>query len=181
MLTVVVNDELVETVGDSTWRTPHDRFETDVDDDGMTFYYSAKVFPSGMTGRIEFLPTMSDNLCERDVFISVSLVVYRKRKHAWQHTAQGCGDTVSTGRDGMQPLVWAKSELVAFEDFFATQTSYCSNHRVFMEVQWGDSRRKKLYQKVLEPMGYRMLNNPHTGWALTKELAHRSTSHYWWE
>lgn len=181
MLTVVANDELMEKVDNATWRTPHVRFKTDVDDDGMMFYYSTTVFPSGMTGRIEFLPTMSDNVRERDVFIFVSLVVYRKRKHAWNHTVQGCGDTVSTGRDGVRPLVWAKSELVAFEDFFATQTSYCSNHRVFMEVQWRDNRRKKLYQKVLEPMGYRMLNNPQTGWALIKELTERTTSRYWWE
>ena len=108
-------------------------------EDGWDVYYDRKSFPSGMTCEIAFDTESRDG----ELFVFPSLVVFHKRNQAWNDWNE------STGRDGIEPLLWAKSRLVDFEN----QMSY-SWDKTTIYVAGSNGRRMRVYTKVLSKMGY---------------------------
>ena len=108
-------------------------------EDGWDVYYDRKSFPSGMTCEIAFDTESRD----RELFVFPSLVVFHKRSQAWNDWNE------STGRDGIEPLLWAKSRLVDFEN----QMGY-SWDKTTIYVSGSNGRRMRVYTKVLSKMGY---------------------------
>lgn len=116
-------------------------------------YYKARArrsFPSGMTGEFEFWGSETN----RGKFIEVSFILYNKRNTAWKE------ENIITGRDGLEPLIWAKNTLLGL------------NNPIYMFYRWkdftieinaSDSKRLRAYHKTLSRYGYdKLLSNDKT-------------------
>lgn len=100
-----------------------------------------KKFPSGMTGVLAFeaVEQQADGTWCYNVYLDMR----RKRKKASAHREV-------TGRDGLEPAGWVLQALKDFE-----KQDVADEHLPFrIEVFGGDSRRWKLYEKILTKRGY---------------------------
>lgn len=124
------------------------------------FYYARHTFPSGMTAEMGFFPGGDEVTYYAEVF----LVIYHKRKQRSQNYLK------STGKDGLETYVWAKSRLVELEFKVASLAKREGCDRAVVEVLWEDSRRRRVYTKVLSKMGY-SIGRQGNKKCLRKELA----------
>lgn len=123
-------------------------------------YVTEKVFKSGMTGRIEI--SYFFNKSGKRVYWGVFLVIYHKRKQIDTLTLK------QTGRDGLEPLVWAKQAVLAFEDFLVERGSnYDLPNYIYIGAE--DKRRFRAYQKGLGSSGFRKVFVD-GNWVLVKEV-----------
>ena len=119
------------------------------------FQVSTK-FPSGSTGTFGFSFFFVDGHAEQDLTLNVFFVVSRKRKHRWK------GDL--TGEDGLAPLLFAKYCLKLLESY----PKWVGCKRVRIEIRWSDSKRRRLYEKLLE-YGYKK-QQIEGEWCLVKNI-----------
>jgi 5'(3')-deoxyribonucleotidase len=64
---------------------------------------------------------------------------------------------VSTGRNGLKGLLWAKKALIEFEEFIQ-HSNIAYGHRNKQKqilIMWDDNRRQKAYKRGMKGMGYR--------------------------
>lgn len=108
------------------------------------FYFVRHKFPSGMTAEMGFIPGGDEVTYYAEVF----LVIYHKRKQQSQNYLK------STGKDGLETYVWAKNCLVELELEVVRLAKWEGCDRAVVEVLWEDSRRRRVYTKVLSKMGY---------------------------
>ena len=73
----------------------------------------------------------------------------RKRIKSWikDEEAMDC----STGKCGVEGLIWAKNGLLEFENFIKKEGL---KQRII--VRWTDSKRKRVYKHYLEKEGYKL-------------------------
>lgn len=147
-------------------KPPHTRFSKRNEYE----WYSRKKFDSGMTAEIQFEEWEHN---EKTMLIDVSFVIYRKRKQAWSIP------NAVTGKDGAEPLVWARQELKAFEDFIAYHEYRYPHIRIV--IGWSDQRRGNLYRKALTKDGYRFVFSQEDGPSLWKEFDISNDTDYCWQ
>ena len=121
---------------------PYDHYRME---ENYLTYYARRVFPSGMTAQIDF--DLYLDRPNRKGAVECSFVIYHNRRQAWAVPNE------ITGRDGVEPLLWAKQQLFAFEEFLVTRRQY-SRYAWTMEVGWSDEKRGRLYRRYLAKHGY---------------------------
>jgi len=55
-----------------------------------------------------------------------------------------------TGKCGLEGLIWAKKQLIEFEEFIKEN----KNEDVIISIYWTDNRRRDVYEKALKKNGY---------------------------
>lgn len=113
--------------------------------------------PSGMTVRIEFQLYDLENIGLANVFLNV----FHKRKQISDNTLK------STGKDGVYPFVWAIRKLREFEEY--AKEELCHSLPTYIQVDWEDNRRGRIYKRFLQREGY-LLKNFGEGRKLYKQL-----------
>lgn len=124
------------------------------------FYFAEKVFKSGMTGRIEIGDFTNNS--NKKIYWSVFLVVYHKRKQINTLTLK------QTGKDGLEPLIWAKQAILSFESILI-KSDFHENLPTYIYVGADDKRRFRAYQKGLSRHGFRKACIEGE-WVLIKEI-----------
>lgn len=119
-----------------------DAFKFYIDDYGYINYYRTTMLPSGQTARIEF----NESCTSKGYYFSIWLVLSDKRK--------GTANTYlkSTGKDGLKGLLWAKQNVIDFEEFIKEELD---GYTVTIYTQWDDNRRRDTYHRGLSRLGYR--------------------------
>lgn len=115
--------------------------------------YKTKIFPSGMTARIDF---WLYNLANISV-ASVELNVFHKRKQVndnWLHM---------TGKDGIAPFVWAWNMIAEFDTYAKKEINTACP--LYFQVSGSDKKRWKMYKKVLQKRGFE-IKDFGDGWQL---------------
>ena len=123
-------------------------------------YSSEKVFKSGMTGRIVLDCSFSNS--GKKVYWTVFLVVYHKRKQIDNLMLK------QTGKDGLEPLIWAKQAILSFEKKLIDRGPDWDVPN-YLYIAADDKRRFHAYQKGLSRNGFRKacINGE---WVLIKEI-----------
>lgn len=81
-------------------------------------------------------------------FYNVYLTISNKRKSKDNNFKK------TTGKCGLEGLLWAKNKIIDFEDFI--KESDMHNERpVYVYVQWDDNRRRNTYERGLKNLGYK--------------------------
>ena len=87
------------------------------------------------------------------VHINFSFYVTTKRKHGYQ-------ENITTGKDGLRSLLWAKSCLIDFLrklDYENSRTSEPFKLIIFAS----DKRRYEIYKRTLLPLGFKIAYSPY--------------------
>lgn len=124
-------------------KVPHAGFEL-ISTDDSTCFRSRKKFKSGMTGEVSFEVFGIDD-DPRAFIADISFVIYRKRNKAWVQPNE------ITGRDGLEPMVWAKQEIEAFGEYIWMKSGLQTGHLI---IGWTDKRRGELYRKAFSKQGF---------------------------
>lgn len=105
-------------------------------------WIARKKFPSGMTGTMVIAPVEET---DRSLTFNVELYISRKRNKVPEYREV-------TGKDGLQPAMWALEMLERFEK--ESNELYEGNYYSRIEVQAVDERRWKVYERILTRRGY---------------------------
>ena len=117
-----------------------------------------------------FVATEYHKELKKDIrfYISFGIANKKKQLREWlfgEHVNLG---SCTTGRCGLEGLIWAKRKLIELEKELLSV--YQEDQPVSIWVQWSDTRRKKVYQHYLQPLGYQIVIDPEWGMALTKNI-----------
>ncbi len=61
----------------------------------------------------------------------------------------------TTGECGLQGLLFAKNSIIEFEKFIVNN-NYYQDKRRYIHVSWDDNRRRDIYKRTLEKIGFRI-------------------------
>lgn len=107
------------------------------------YWETRKKFPSGMTAvfRMEFVDETDDSMT-----FNVDYFITRKRNKRPGHREV-------TGKDGLEPAIWALEKLEEFEKH-VNSLYEPETYSTRIEVGADDDRRWKIYERVLTRRGY---------------------------
>lgn len=103
--------------------------------------------------------------CKSNDEYSVFVAIANKKKHIKQ-LIDGQRDILSdkeVGRCGLEGLLWAKRQLLDFED-----SEFCRNDDVII-IHWTDNRRRNVYEYGLKKYGY-IIGNRYGSKCLSKKI-----------
>lgn len=109
-------------------------------------YYKKTKLSNGQTAYIVFEGVELSKCTEWNVLF----VVANKRKDALKWIKGEKELDTQTGKCGLEGLVWAKNNLIEFENELSKRKG-----KNRMLIQWSDAKRKKVYIKYLKRLGYR--------------------------
>lgn len=124
----------------------YDKFLKYYDDEyKCDVYFKRTKLSNGQLAEILFEETYRVN---KFIDYNVVFVIGSKRKNL------NCSkmDSCSTGKVGLEGLIWAKKQIIEFEKFILK-----SNHKekVYISVLWSDNRRRKVYERGLKKLGFK--------------------------
>ena len=123
-------------------------------DDGHFYgYYSTCKLQNNQTVAIYFFR----NQASRGYEYNVAFAIANKRKHIKNWLKGEGGDVLSdrsTGKCGLDGLVWAKQQIIEFEKFIPS--SFHRSEEVIICIGWADNRRRDVYEHYLKRIGYKM-------------------------
>lgn len=99
----------------------------------------------------------------QDAKVWVSLSSGNKRKYALVFEEK---EVKSTG--GLKALLWAKETILLFPDWYLSRG--CATHIVMLCIKPTDNRRKIIYQRGLEPLGFKIYNITTVGLTFCKKI-----------
>ena len=99
----------------------------------------------------------------QDAKVWVSLSSGNKRKYALVFEEK---EVKSTG--GLKALLWAKETMLLFPDWYLSRP--CANHIIMLCIKPADNRRKIIYQRGLEPLGFKIYNITTVGLTFCKKI-----------
>ena len=82
---------------------------------------------------------------------NVAFAINNKRKHIKSWIKGEETMDCSTGKCGVEGLIWAKNGLLEFENFIKKE-----DLKQRIVVRWTDSKRKRVYKHYLEKEGYKL-------------------------
>lgn len=121
-----------------------------------TNYYDTELLPSGQTIRIEF----EEDWSKRKYYYNIFLLITNKKKDSDYPFGK------STGKDGIEGLLWAKCKIVEFEKFI---TKEHKGIPIVIYAGWDNSKRRDVYERGLRNIGYKF-NKVFGFKALCKEI-----------
>ncbi|WP_373752354.1 hypothetical protein [Jeotgalibaca porci] len=110
-------------------------------------YISKIRMPSGQTAEIIFEAYTSEN--NEHTYFWVVLDVYHKRKQRDENVLK------QTGKDGIQTLLWAKKQIIEFEELLLEGHISWLKENVYIALGWEDNRRRRVYERGLRDIGFR--------------------------
>jgi hypothetical protein len=111
-------------------------------------YNLKKKFSSGNTVEIEFF--ICANSEDGPLIVEVCLRSYAKRKHKERIDFE----FISTGRDALEPAIWATKCLLEFPVFLFSESFYRDRDQIVYEIYWSNARRRDVYHKWLSRYGF---------------------------
>lgn len=149
----------IESVKEIEKESPEDLrklFRLQIIDNDYVYIYKEKL-PSNMTLEISFQGGWF-GVSEHDYYFNVYLNIYKKRKQISENRFH------TTGQDGITPLVRAKAIIEKFEQFFIQNLNnkFWLPARTVIFVYWDDARRKRVYERGLRSLGYKMMEYDNT-------------------
>lgn len=112
-------------------------------ENGWYDYWESTVLPSGQTVKIEF----QEDETKKKLYYSIYLVTMDKRK------SEAFTVLHTTGKDGLQGLLWAKEKIIEFEKFILDEPRW-HDRPIIMYCSWDDNRRRDIYHRGLKSIGY---------------------------
>lgn len=124
-------------------------------------YYLYHILSNGQIIYIGFDFIELNRKTETEIF-NVVLAIGNKKKNinSWLNYEKNSLTMQSTGRCGLEGLMWAREQLIKFEEFIF----YNSRYNIKLIVSADDSKRFHVYEKALMKLGYkkeRMYNKRH--------------------
>lgn len=111
-------------------------------------YIAKKKFSSGNTVEIEFyLGEYSD---DGPIVVEIGLRSYAKRKQKDQPDFE----FRETGRDALEPAIWATKCLLEFPMTLFSEPYYQHKNRLVYAIFWSNARRRDVYHKWLSRYGF---------------------------
>jgi len=128
-------------------------------------YYNTHKMTNGQTASIFFL---EDDL-KRGLEYSVVFAISAKKKYIkeWLMGKRDILTNESTGKCGVEGLLWAKRQLIEFEEFIKKRNYH---NEITICIYWSDSRRRNVYTHTLGKIGYGV-NYRHSSKCLSKKVA----------
>ena len=113
--------------------------------DGCYVYYDKVELSSKQVALINF----TQNIKEKEYLYSVAFNISNKKRHFVE-------ETISTGRCGLEGLIWAKNKILEFEKWLMEDTWRSdSKKKIKIEIKWADQRRRKVYMWAMTRHGYK--------------------------
>ena len=95
--------------------------------------------------------TSFDKIFDKITEWNVAFAINNKRKHIKSWIKDEESMDCSTGKCGVEGLIWAKNGLLEFEKFIKKE-----DLKQRIVVRWTDSKRKRVYKHYLEKEGYKL-------------------------
>ena len=125
----------------------YEHFENTYDYDNYS-YVLKKKFDSGVTVELEFY--LGETSVEGPLYVEVGLRSFTKRKQKNKPDFEFS----STGKDGLEPAIWATQRLLEFPAFVFSTNPYPEKDRVVYNIYWSNARRRDVYYKWLKRYGF---------------------------
>lgn len=117
-------------------------FKSCIDKEGYFNYYNTFKLDSGQTIKIEF----QEDETHKKYYYNIYLVISHKRKQESSNYMK------ITGKDGLRGLLWAKQNIIEFEQFIS---EIRKGYDIIIYCNWDDNRRRNVYEYGLKKLGYR--------------------------
>lgn len=118
--------------------------------DNCTYgYFKTHKLKNNQTASIYFIQEELSKGTEYCVVFAIA----NKKKHIKQWIT-GERDALSykeTGTCGLEGLIWAKQQILFFEEFIKTKRD-----NVTICISWADNRRRNVYERALSKYGYKI-------------------------
>jgi hypothetical protein len=122
---------------------------TDFNFNKDTFSYTTKKkFKSGNTTEVEFF--LEETRIDGPLYVQVGLRSFAKRKQRDQPDFE----YRSTGRDALEPAIWATQCLLDFPKAIFSEPYWHHKDRVVYTIFWSNARRRDIYHKWLSRYGF---------------------------
>lgn len=121
------------------------------EEDNFDYYYKRKKLSNGQFVQIEFQEAYQPS---NFVDFNINLVIHSKKKKLNSDIVEN----QNTGHVGLEGLLWAKHQIVEFEDYIKSKKDFFRNERVFLSVIWSDNRRRNVYERGLRDLGFKFCN-----------------------
>lgn len=135
--------------------------------DGFSYgYFKTCKLKNNQTATIFFIRKELKRGTEYHVVFAIS----NKKKYIKQWIL-GERDTLTnkeTGKCGLDGLIWAKEQIIEFEDYINIETYKPKD--ITICVTWTDNRRRNIYVRVLGKLGYK-INYRNSCKCLAKKVA----------
>jgi len=132
------------------------------DGDNQSYgYFKMDKLSNGQTIAIYLFKYECKSYNEYSVFVAIA----NKKKHIKQliNEQRDILSNKETGRCGLEGLLWAKKQLLDFEN-----SEFCKNDDVIV-IQWTDNRRRNVYEYGLKKYGY-TISNRYSHKCLSKKI-----------
>lgn len=116
-------------------------------------YFKTEKLSNNQTISIFFTATTYNRATE----YTVTLAIANKKKHIkeWLLGQRDIFDNHTTGKCGLEGLIWAKKNMISFEIYIKNKKHYhATNNDLFLTVFWTDNRRRNVYERQLGKIGY---------------------------
>lgn len=137
--------------------------------DGIFYgYYARGLLSNGQVISIFFI----QNYTSQGIEFSVLLVIANKKRHIreWLLGIKDVLSDRSTGKCGLEGLLWGKKKLKMFEEYLKDNRGrYGKGRKISIVIYPTDSRRRRVYAFGLKNMGYKIVNRP-DGQCLYKQV-----------
>lgn len=125
-------------------------FNRIVENGCMLGYYAITKLKNNQTATIVFYRHES----QRSFAFYVAFAIANKRKHIrkWLDGSDNLTN-LSTGKGGLEGLIWAKNQLLEFEEFIKQEGK---SVKAAICITWTNNRRRDIYEHYLKRIGYAM-------------------------
>lgn len=121
-----------------------DDFVWYIDENNEYLAIKQEQLSNGQIIQIKFQET----IYKKKITYNVVLAINNKKKHIYQSD-----EYVTTGRCGLEGLLWAKKAILDFEKFILEDRKD-NKMKIYITVMWSDNRRRNTYIRGLRKDGY---------------------------
>lgn len=142
-----------------------DKFLYDQEQDCFYIYH---IFSNKQIGYMGFQLAHPSDDTKNYLEINTILAIADKKKHIkrWTEGKENPLELVSTGKCGLEGLLWAKKTLFLFEEKIQNYAKRYSYDRINIYFNGADKRRFQVYFKALNKYGYRKVNYNNTWYGM---------------
>lgn len=131
-----------------------DKIRIFAEDEIIHGFYKSKKLSNGQTAMIVFEEQIRTT---KKIEYSIIFAISNKKKNIikWLEGKDDCLSDKSTGKCGIEGLIWAKQQIIDFEKFINERLKYY-NQDIILYVWWTDNKRRNVYEKALGKIGYKI-------------------------
>lgn len=132
--------------------------------DGYNYgYFKTYKLKNNQTASIFFIREIYSKCTEYHIVFAIS----NKKKYIkqWLLDKKDVLSDKITGTCGLEGLIWAKNEIISFENFIKER-----EQSIVICIGWEDNRRRNVYERALSKYGYK-ISYRHNSKYLSKKIA----------